>query len=532
VSVSDGLDEDSKTPVPGADDAPDDVLDGLFGSVPPIAPGTGAAAVSDDPVANLFGSSDALPAPTIDDLPSEHELTRWSVTQGSSLFDDKVRDPAPEPVAAAPVRPAARPAPVAAQPAPAPPPKKRLMETQLGVPPPPPAAGSVAAPLPKAPPEPAPRQPAPAPPLVAEPAPVTRAAAPERSGAAFDRTMLAQPALNLERPPTGLASAPEPAAPPPQRARSRPEPEPALELDAGERGPETTPRGGKKAANKGARRRKPAAAPAQPPEAAPRARSGNPRNLKLLVPVAAGVLLLGTGLLAVMGVLPLPGPLGQWAAPKTAPQQASRATRAAPPQPAKPALAAAAPQPATVAAKAQPATVAAQPQPATAAAKPQPGAVLAQPQPGTVPAQPPPGTAAAAKPAPVAAAPAAEPAAEEAETGGGDADSRALLAAQKRLAEDDARGALPLLEALLARDPRNHHAAETMAETMLALDRPADAVRYAREIVKRRPKRASYRLVLGDALLMAGDKPGAEAEWREALKLEPSNQKAMRRLGQ
>ena len=45
-------------------------------------------------------------------------------------------------------------------------------------------------------------------------------------------------------------------------------------------------------------------------------------------------------------------------------------------------------------------------------------------------------------------------------------------------------------------------------------------------------RRASYHVLLGDALAAAGSQGEAAAEWRRALELDPNDRVARRRLGQ
>ena len=85
------------------------------------------------------------------------------------------------------------------------------------------------------------------------------------------------------------------------------------------------------------------------------------------------------------------------------------------------------------------------------------------------------------------------------------------MAANKKLAADDAAGAEALMRQGLARDPDDHHLMEVLVRALIEQDRGAEAVPLARKIVKKRSKRVPYRLLLGDALLMVGDQAGARA---------------------
>jgi hypothetical protein len=66
----------------------------VLGAPPPPA-GLEPPADEVDAVAGLFASDRIVPAPGINDAPSEAELGRWVATAQSSLFDERVKDPAP-----------------------------------------------------------------------------------------------------------------------------------------------------------------------------------------------------------------------------------------------------------------------------------------------------------------------------------------------------------------------------------------------------------------------------------------------------
>jgi Flp pilus assembly protein TadD len=83
---------------------------------------------------------------------------------------------------------------------------------------------------------------------------------------------------------------------------------------------------------------------------------------------------------------------------------------------------------------------------------------------------------------------------------------------------------------VIATNPDDHHAMEVLVRAWIAMGRGKDAVGYAELIVKKRPKRAIYRLLEGDAKQLAGDRAGAEAAWRAVLALEPNDPEAKRRL--
>jgi len=133
---------------------------------------------------------------------------------------------------------------------------------------------------------------------------------------------------------------------------------------------------------------------------------------------------------------------------------------------------------------------------------------------------------------PAAAAPPSAAAAADQESSAKATASSAKLLQLARAKEqaDDLPGAEVLLRSALAKDPDDHHVMEVLVRVLISRGRGSEAVKYAEEIVHKRPKRANYRLIAGDAKLLAGDKIGAEREWREALALEPGNREARRRL--
>jgi DNA-binding response OmpR family regulator len=83
----------------------------------------------------------------------------------------------------------------------------------------------------------------------------------------------------------------------------------------------------------------------------------------------------------------------------------------------------------------------------------------------------------------------------------------------------------------LALDPQNHYAMIGLARLLVARGAAADAVPLAEAAVRRRPRRAAYRVLLGDVRQAAGDSTGAREAWEQALDLEPDNREARARLG-
>ncbi|MCZ7684217.1 MAG: tetratricopeptide repeat protein [Sandaracinaceae bacterium] len=100
----------------------------------------------------------------------------------------------------------------------------------------------------------------------------------------------------------------------------------------------------------------------------------------------------------------------------------------------------------------------------------------------------------------------------------------------------DRAGSSELAERLYRRvlqlEPREHHAMLGLGRILTERGAHAEAAEQLRGAVQRRPRRAAYRILLGDALSAAGDAAGARREWQEALELEPDNRQARQRLGQ
>ncbi|HEX2677244.1 MAG TPA: hypothetical protein VHM19_11405 [Polyangiales bacterium] len=171
-----------------------------------------------------------------------------------------------------------------------------------------------------------------------------------------------------------------------------------------------------------------------------------------------------------------------------------------------------------VEAKAEPKPVEAKAE-AKAEPKPEPKAVEAKAEPKVVEAKAEPKLAAA--PAPVAAEP------EKAASASGDP----VEAARAKLTAKDFAGAEAMCRAILDKDKTEHHAMEVLARALIAEHKGAEAVAYAEQIVKRRPKRASYRLVLGDAKRAAGDEAGAQQAYRDGLAIDPNDYDLNKRVG-
>jgi Flp pilus assembly protein TadD len=79
-------------------------------------------------------------------------------------------------------------------------------------------------------------------------------------------------------------------------------------------------------------------------------------------------------------------------------------------------------------------------------------------------------------------------------------------------------------------DPNDVEAATGVAQMLLQGEDPASAAAWVRRALRRAPKYATLHVMLGNALDAAGDTAGAEAAWREALRLDPGNKEAGHRL--
>ena len=73
-------------------------------------------------------------------------------------------------------------------------------------------------------------------------------------------------------------------------------------------------------------------------------------------------------------------------------------------------------------------------------------------------------------------------------------------------------------------------ASNGLADTLLKLGDGASALRWANHSVAIAPRDAAARVTLGDVLFQKGDRNAAEVEWREALRLEPTNTLAQLRI--
>ncbi len=124
----------------------------------------------------------------------------------------------------------------------------------------------------------------------------------------------------------------------------------------------------------------------------------------------------------------------------------------------------------------------------------------------------------AAEPEPVAA--------PEVDTGG---DADALVARAEGLPDAQAEG---LYRRAIALDDRNHYAMLGLAGVLMRRGAPEEAIPFIEGAIRRRGRRAEYRVMLGDARRDAGDAAGARAAWREALTIDPDQRDARARLSE
>jgi len=95
-------------------------------------------------------------------------------------------------------------------------------------------------------------------------------------------------------------------------------------------------------------------------------------------------------------------------------------------------------------------------------------------------------------------------------------------------------GEFDLAEATLDRawelDPKNPQAMAGYAALYIAANEGDRAIRWAERAVAKRPRRAPYRVLLGDALMLQGEVDSARRAWRKALAQDPDSRAARSRL--
>jgi tetratricopeptide (TPR) repeat protein len=85
-------------------------------------------------------------------------------------------------------------------------------------------------------------------------------------------------------------------------------------------------------------------------------------------------------------------------------------------------------------------------------------------------------------------------------------------------------------QSILDQDADEHHAMEGLVEILIKRGRASEALPYCERMVKKRSRRASYRILYGDALVLVGNKEAAKQQYSEALRYSPNDEKAKRRL--
>jgi tetratricopeptide (TPR) repeat protein/DNA-binding NarL/FixJ family response regulator len=107
---------------------------------------------------------------------------------------------------------------------------------------------------------------------------------------------------------------------------------------------------------------------------------------------------------------------------------------------------------------------------------------------------------------------------------------RNLREAEASLKKKDVSRAERFFRRAIVLDPDNLPASRGLAACLNQLGDGAAAVRWAQRALAREPRDPDAHIVLGDALLLLGDKVGAEREWREANRLDPANNQAQNRI--
>jgi hypothetical protein len=135
------------------------------------------------------------------------------------------------------------------------------------------------------------------------------------------------------------------------------------------------------------------------------------------------------------------------------------------------------------------------------------------------------------EPAKVAKTQAPAKAAPEPSSKKADSHASLLIRARRLRADDEPEQAEALARQVLAANPREHHAMVELARALIDQDRGKEAAAQMKKAVAKRRKRVSYRLLYGDALLMAGDQAGAKLQWQVAYELAPTHKGVKQRLG-
>jgi tetratricopeptide (TPR) repeat protein/DNA-binding response OmpR family regulator len=108
--------------------------------------------------------------------------------------------------------------------------------------------------------------------------------------------------------------------------------------------------------------------------------------------------------------------------------------------------------------------------------------------------------------------------------------NRNLHEAEASLKKRDVARAERFFRRAIVLEPDSLAASRGLAAVLNQLGDGHAAVRWVQRALAREPRDPDSHVVLGDALLLLGDKVGAEHEWREANRLDPSNMEAQRRI--
>jgi cytochrome c-type biogenesis protein CcmH/NrfG/DNA-binding NarL/FixJ family response regulator len=108
--------------------------------------------------------------------------------------------------------------------------------------------------------------------------------------------------------------------------------------------------------------------------------------------------------------------------------------------------------------------------------------------------------------------------------------NRNLHEAEASLKKRDVSRAERFFRRAIVMEPDSLEASRGLAAVLNQLGDGHAAVRWVQRALAREPRDPDSHVVLGDALLLLGDKAGAEREWREANRLDPSNIEAQRRI--
>jgi tetratricopeptide (TPR) repeat protein len=108
--------------------------------------------------------------------------------------------------------------------------------------------------------------------------------------------------------------------------------------------------------------------------------------------------------------------------------------------------------------------------------------------------------------------------------------NRNLHEAEASLKKRDVARAERFFRRAIVLEPESLAASRGLAAVLNQLGDGQAAVRWVQRALAREPRDPDSHVVLGDALSLLGDKAGAEHEWREANRLDPSNMEAQRRI--